>query len=80
MARPRRYNIVKTKTENEIKRVATTPSTMAIVNCLSMQKKKSITLFAGTELKKKKKSKDDTSRGATYPERGESMQSPIPGP
>lgn len=34
MARPLRYRIVNTKTENKAKRMAITPSTMAVVACL----------------------------------------------
>lgn len=53
MARPRRYSTVSTKTENEAKRRAITPSTMAVVACLMTDEKEEghIILSADTEWK-----------------------------
>lgn len=55
MARPLRYSTVRTKTENETKRRAITPSTMAMVACLMTEKEEEgITLLVHTEYLKNK--------------------------
>lgn len=58
IARPLRYSTVRTKTENEVKRRAITPSTMAMVACLmTEEEEEDITLSVHTEYLKNKQTK-----------------------
>lgn len=84
MARPRRYRTVSTKTENEAKRRAITPSTMAVVACLMTgEKEEEVSHLSALDAESKHVNYLNVIfGGATYPEiyRDDPTQSPIPGP